>query len=239
MVARALRIDSTTSMASADEPHGAGIEVGDGAVLRLQGSRLAGNHLAGILAMGPAPTVIRAVGVIVANTNVEPWSKSYGSGAMALNGAKLLELLASRIEANHSAGVVGNIAGVRVRSTAIIDTRFASYTPLDASGRAKGPQISLADGIVGHNAAPFEIRNSLVAGPSDAGRAGLLLSGNTTGHVSGTFVTGSLYGLVTQGDVEVDTGGNLLWGNETNRIGDGGLYVPPPPKLSDLSSMDP
>lgn len=206
-----------------DEVGGMGVQVGGGARLELSGSALRHNHLAGLLSYGDGPTMVRATGVLIADTQLEVDSQAFGTGAYALPGVKNFELLHCLLSRNRSAGVAFYEASGLVQGCAIIATAGANYR---FRGSAEADKVELSDGIVAHKGQNVRMEHNVVV---DQLRAGLLLVENAAVTLVGNRSGGGLFGVATQDNGAVHASGNLLEGTGKNQAGDGGLHVPPAP----------
>lgn len=231
--AQGLLVADTVPMAPGGVKRGSGIEVGGGAELLLAGSALRNNRYIGLAADTPASTYVRAVGVVVADTSVDPVSKTWGAGVVALDAE--VQLLASRVVGNSAVGVYGNGAALVVSDSAVVATGAAAHTTLDKLGNPSGEVEVVADAVLAVGMRGLELRRCAIAGPAQRGRVGVFAVGPGASILRECAVTGYSFGVAAQAGAVVVNTASVLFGNDTN-VSAGGLFVPLPPLIVPITT---
>ena len=170
----------------------------------------------------PLPQHVKGVrfsanGLVVARTR--PVGGLYGAGIYCEQVTHGCHLHASRVVANHTAGVWFRDATATVDETVIAATNVSTF----AGG---GRPIDIGDGLTAERS-NVTVNRSLIAANKRAG----LISAQTSKVVLGrSMVTGSIVGAVSSAGGNVDATTSLISGNETNRSS-ASLVLPTAPGL--------
>lgn len=201
-----------------DGKSGRGIEAQNLASLVLAGAVIADNHEIGLHV---SAAQARLAGVIALDTRPRQSDGVGGAGIYATAGANL-DLGGSLITGNHAAGVAVHSSSARLLDVVIRHTGFAKHVqPSDQPG------AELGDGLLATLSQKLWVERTLISANL---RSGLLLHDCQDATVRASAVSGSPLGLVTQGQTKLTLDGALLHDNSiSNRAGDAGLSVPPPP----------
>lgn len=190
---------------------------------QLSGSRVRGNATAGVVCVH-ATGKLKVGGAVIDASLLHRDSPSVASGVgLLVRFGCALDLQASRVWANHSAGLYATDSPLQIQASVIAGT---------LTGKGQGARVNqtvFGDGIVAIRSPLVSVGQTSLAANE---RAGALLSDCEQANLSQVVASGGMYGLVTQGKTTASQTGVLLTDNSlANVAGDSGLAVPAPPEV--------
>lgn len=212
-----------------DMAGGSGAIAQSGAALRLNGSTVRHNTYIG-LGFERSGSAVMA-GCLVEQTQVGVIDSEYGTAISAFEGEASLELIASRLANNATAGLSLHQTQGSVVDSVIIDTVAANFVVEDLNRKPgdKVDTVVMGDGIVALGTRPLHVERCVV---STQPRAGLLIQGAMAAEVRRSRFTAGLWGIADQDGAELVLVQTLLDHNTSNRGSDAGLVIPLPPVLA-------